>query len=94
MTILSLRLFQLFKKYLEKTKNRDVQKNNSPLIPHSGHLLGAAREKAVASALIFAAEQCVRKAGASDARAAGDFLLRVSGLAIKVPIFCSPEGGI
>ena len=23
-----------------------------------------------------------------------DFLLRVSGLAIKVPIFCSPEGGI
>ena len=52
--------------------------------------LKSAREKAVASALIFAAEQCVRKAGASDARAAGIFSSGSRVLPSKFPYFVHP----
>ena len=42
-------------------------------------------------ALIFAAEQCVRKAGASDARAAGIFLSGSRVLRSKFPYFVHPR---
>ena len=45
----------------------------------------------MASALIFAAEQCVRKAGASDARAAGTFSSGSQVWPSKFPYFVHPR---